>query len=211
MTLTQALIAYALAAGLLTVTPGLDTALILRTAAVEGPRRAAGAAIGISVGCLIWGAAAALGLGVLLAASHLAYNVRTWAGAAYLAYLGVKLLVRPRARFDAGAAAADGETAKAGGSWLVRGLTTNLLNPKIGVFYVSFLPQFVPTGAPTAPFIMLLAGLHVLMGLVWAGGLIAATQPLGRALRRPAVVRSLDRLTGVVFLGFAARLALDRR
>lgn len=209
MTLLQALIAFGLAAGLLTITPGLDTALILRTAAVEGPRRAAAAAVGIGIGCLTWGVAVALGLGALLAASQLAYTLLKWAGAAYLAYLGLKMLLRPRTRFDM--AATETAASPPGGSWLVRGLTTNLLNPKIGVFYVSFLPQFVPAGAPTAPFIVLLAALHVVIGLIWSGALIAATRPLGRALKRPDVVRALDRLTGAVFLGFAAKLAFSRR
>ncbi len=87
---------------------------------------------------------------------------------------------------------------------------TNLLNPKVGVFYVSFLPQFVPHGYSPAPFIVLLAAIHFVMGLVWAGGLIMATRPLRRWLERRAVVRWLDRLTGGVFLAFGARLAFDR-
>jgi threonine/homoserine/homoserine lactone efflux protein len=85
------------------------------------------------------------------------------------------------------------------------------LNPKIGVFYVSFLPQFVPAGVPAAPFIFLLAMIHVAMGLPWTAVLIGATAPLKRWLGRAAVVRWLDRATGAVFLGFGARLALERR
>ena len=89
VTVVQALLAFSVAAGLLTLTPGLDTALVLRAAAVEGPKRAALAAIGIGTGCLVWGAAAALGLGALLDASRLAFTVLKWAGAAYLVWLGV--------------------------------------------------------------------------------------------------------------------------
>ena len=208
MTVAQALIAFAVAAGLLTLAPGLDTALVLRAAAVEGPKRAALAAIGIGVGCLAWGAAAALGLAALLQASALAFTALKWAGAAYLVWLGLNMLLRPRARFEVTAAAPSGQGDAA---WLRRGLLTNLLNPKVGVFYVSFLPQFLPTGVAPAPFIFLLAGLHVVMGLVWFACLIAATQPIATALKRPAVVRWLDRATGVVFLGFGVRLALERR
>ncbi|THD53379.1 LysE family translocator [Phenylobacterium sp.] len=208
MTVLQALLAFSLAAGLLTITPGLDTALVLRAAAVEGPRRAALAAIGIGLGCLVWGAAAALGLAALLQASAMAFNVLKWGGAAYLVWLGFGMLLKPRDRFDVGAGAASGASPLA---WLHKGLLTNLLNPKIGVFYVSFLPQFLPKGVAPAPFIFLLAGLHVLMGLVWFAVLIAATRPIAKALKTPEVVRWLDRATGLVFLGFGARLAFERR
>jgi threonine/homoserine/homoserine lactone efflux protein len=208
VTLAQALAAYVVAAGLLTLTPGLDTALILRTAAAEGPKRAAFAQMGINTGCLIWGAAVALGLGALLDASQLAFTVLKWAGAAYLVWLGLNLILRPRERFDiAAVAATDGDDF----TWMRRGLLTNLLNPKIGVFYVSFLPQFLPEGVPARPFIFLLAVIHVVIGTCWSACLIAATQPIAAALKRPAVVRWLDRATGVVFLGFGVRLALERR
>ncbi|HXQ47334.1 MAG TPA: LysE family translocator [Caulobacteraceae bacterium] len=206
MTLTTALIAYLAAATLLTITPGLDTAIVLRTAAVEGPRRAALAALGVICGCLVWGVAVALGLGILLAASHSAYVILKWAGAAYLAWLGVNLLLKPRTAFDLAAPPAPG-----GGNWWLRGFLTNLLNPKVGVFYVSFLPQFVPSHIAPAPFIVLLAVIHAVLGALWFAGLIGATAPLKRWLQRTAVVRWLDRLTGVVFLGFGARLAFDRR
>jgi threonine/homoserine/homoserine lactone efflux protein len=208
VTVAQALIAYVLAAGLLTLTPGLDTAIVLRTAAAEGPKRAALAAGGVIAGCLIWGAAAALGLGALLAASQAAFTALKWAGAAYLLWLGLGLILRPRERFELA-----GETPRAGGdfAWLRRGLLTNLLNPKIGVFYISFLPQFLPPGVQPAPFIFLLAAIHAVLGLAWFACLIAATRPIAEVLRRAAVVRWLDRATGVVFLGFGLKLALDRR
>ena len=205
MSIEAALIAYLAAAGLLTITPGLDTALVLRTAAVEGRRRAALASLGIATGLLIWGLAVALGLGVLLAASQAAYTLLKWAGATYLAWLGASLILKPRSKFDVAAPARRGE------NWWARGLLTNLLNPKVGAFYVSFLPQFVPAGVPTAPFILLLAAIHVALGLFWCGGLILATAPLKRWLERRAVVRWLDRATGAVFIGFGARLALERR
>jgi threonine/homoserine/homoserine lactone efflux protein len=208
MTVVQALLAYLVAAGLLTVTPGLDTALVLRTAAVEGPKRAFLAALGISAGCLVWGAAVALGLGALLEASKLAFTAIRWVGAAYLVWLGLNLILRPRERFElaSGAARAGSDFA-----WMRRGLLTNLLNPKVGVFYISFLPQFLPTGVAAGPFIFLLAVIHVVIGTAWSCVLIGATQPIARILKRPAVVRWLDRATGLVFLGFGARLAFDRR
>ena len=205
MNLETALIAFVAAATLLTITPGVDTAMVLRTAAVEGPRTAALAGLGIICGCLAWGAAVALGLGVLLAASSLAYTVLKWAGAAYLAWLGIKLILKPRSQFDLDAAPMPR------GNWWVRGFVNNLLNPKIGVFYVSFLPQFVPAHLAAGPFILLLAAIHGVLGALWFAALIAATSPLKRWLARQAVVRWIDRITGAVFVGFGLRLALDRR
>ncbi len=203
------MIAFLAAAGLLTVTPGLDTAMVLRSATVEGRRSAILAAVGIGFGCLIWGASVALGLGALLTASALAFTLLKWAGAAYLLYLGVRLLLHPRRTLvvDTGSAPRNGGLP----SSLRRGLFTNLLNPKIGVFYVSFLPQFTPPGVPMAPYVFMLACIHVVMGLVWSGALIAATVPIGRYMARPGVVTVMDRLTGCVFIAFGARLALSRR
>src|SRR5450631_2138845 len=93
---TASLVAFTAAATLLTVTPGLDTALVLRTAAAEGARRAALAGVGIALGCFGWATAVALGLGALLAASELAYAVLRWIGAAYLVWIGYKMLRHPR-------------------------------------------------------------------------------------------------------------------
>ena len=98
MTVGQALLSFTLAAGLLTITPGLDTALVLRTAAVEGGKPAFLAGVGISFGCLLWGAAASFGLAALVAVSSLAYNVLRIVGAIYLSYLGIKLFIRAFAR-----------------------------------------------------------------------------------------------------------------
>jgi threonine/homoserine/homoserine lactone efflux protein len=219
MTLDASLIAFLVAAGLLTLTPGLDTALVLRTAASEGRRAALLAAAGIGLGCLIWGAAVALGIGALLTASPLAFTALKWAGAGYLLYLGAGLLWRPRGARTASASAPVRAAPPAmpppisGGhvSPLRRGLLTNLLNPKIGVFYVSFLPQFTPAGVATGPWVFMLACLHVGMSLAWFAALIAATAPIGRLLSRPSVVVTMDRLTGCVFIAFGARLALARR
>lgn len=208
MSITQSLVAFCVAAGLLTIAPGLDTALVLRTAAAEGPKGAALAGLGIVMGCVTWGAAVAFGLGALLAASELAFNVLKWVGALYLVWLGLNLLLKPRSRFDL--ELADRGPPPSSRSWLWRGYLTNLLNPKVGVFYVSFLPQFLPAHVPAGPFIFLLAVLHALMGLAWFALLITATRPIARALKRPAVVRRLDRLTGLVFLGFGVKLALVR-
>jgi len=206
--LEQSLIAFTLAAALMTVTPGLDTALVLRTATVEGPRRAFYAGLGICLGCLAWGAIVAMGLGVLLAASEFAYTILKYAGAAYLVWLGLKLIFSSRDKFGAGSEAGPRDAGAA--LWFRRGLLTNMLNPKVGVFYVSFLPQFVPEGANVTATTLLLAAIHAALGLAWFAALILATRPIATALRKPRTIRLLDRATGAVFLLFAGRLALSR-
>ena len=203
--LQQSIIAFTFAAALLTVTPGLDTALVLRTAAAEGGRRAFAAALGICLGCLAWGAVVAVGLGALLEASELAYRVLKWAGAAYLVYLGTRMILL--ARDEPHTAAAEAGRS----NWFLRGLLTNALNPKVGAFYVSFLPQFVPAGADVPSATLLLASIHAGLGLIWFLLLIGATRPLARALRTPGLVRTLDRLTGGVLIFFGLKLALSRQ
>jgi RhtB (resistance to homoserine/threonine) family protein len=206
--LASSLIAFTIAAALLTVTPGLDTALVLRTAAAEGARRALAASLGICLGCLVWGLVVALGLGILLEASELAYTILRWAGALYLLWLGVKLLHSKREDFGGdGAASAGAASARA---WFGRGLLTNILNPKVGIFYVSFLPQFIPAGSNVPVLTIVLAAIHSALGLIWFVLLILATRPIAAALRRPRVIRTLDRVTGGIFLLFGAKLALSR-
>jgi len=144
MTVGQALFSFTLAAGLLTITPGLDTTLVLRTGAVEGGKHAMLAGIGICFGCLLWGVAASFGLSALLAVSGFAYNVLRIAGAVYLGYLGIKLIVRAFTFTSSNIAVGpvlEGDQGRDNSLWLKRGLLTNLLNPKVGVFYLSFLPQ----------------------------------------------------------------------
>lgn len=206
MSVTDNLLAFTLAATVLTVTPGLDTALILRTAAVEGRSQALRAALGINAGCVLWGAAVAFGLGALIAVSELAYNLLKYCGAAYLAYLGFNMLIRPRRSL----AAAEPET-KASSNWFVKGMMGNLLNPKIGIFYVSFLPQFIPQGQSLITWTFGLVGIHVLLGLLWSMVLIGTTQSLATVLRKEQVIRWMDRTTGVIFVAFATRLAMSKQ
>ncbi|WFL76861.1 LysE family translocator [Altererythrobacter arenosus] len=204
---TEYLLAFSIAALLLTITPGLDTALVLRTAAVEGGRRALQAGLGIAAGCLGWGLIAAAGLGALLAASEAAYNVLRWIGALYLFYLGFKLLRAPAREF-ASDLPRQGDSSQ---GWFWRGFLTNMLNPKVGVFYVSFLPQFIPLGTNVFASSTVLALIHAVLGIGWFVALILATRPISRVLRRPTVTQWLDRITGLVFVGFGVRLLASHR
>jgi len=213
MTTPHALLAFLIASSLLTITPGLDTAPILRCAALAGPKRAAAAAAGICLGLLTWGFAASIGLGALLKASLLAYNILRIAGAAYLIFLGAKLIFRhsisPAAPHDAPSTATS--PLDSPHRWFLRGLLTNLLNPKVGIFYVTFLPLFIPARANVILFSLLLAGIHAFEGITWFAIIIAAVRPLGRWLRDTRVAKTLDRITGAIFVAFGLRLLLESR
>ncbi len=178
----------------------------MRTAAADGGKKAVQAALGIDVGCFIWGALVAFGLGALFAVSEMAYSILKWCGAGYLCWLGIQMLLRPRATFDTRV----GNEARASNSFL-RGLLGNVLNPKMGVFYVSFLPQFIPAGHSPMVWTFLLVAIHALIGTLWSLTLIVATRYASGVLKKPGVVKWMDRVTGGVFLLFAVKLALSKR
>ena len=220
MSVTVALLAFIAAGVVLIVTPGPDTALVLRAAAIGG-RRSAGVlahavgpgaytSAGICAGLLLWGLAAALGISAVLAASHTAYTALRVIGAAWLVWLGVSIFVRRPHRISPG----DGTVHIVDGgdpAWFWRGLLSNVTNPKVGVFFITFLPQFVPVGVAVAPWIALLVLIHVALSVVWLGLLIVATRSVGCLLQRPAVSRALDRITGAVLVGAGLRLAAEGR
>ena len=193
------ILAFVPIALLLTITPGTDTLLVLRTAGLVGRGAAVRAGLGIALGCLAWGTAVALGLGALIVANPVAFAWLRVAGAAYLAWIGIGLIARAATPEDAGV--------KPAARAFRQGLVTNLLNPKIGVFYLTLLPQFVPAGAPWSAGLVL-AGVHVALTLVWFAALIAATGAIAPRLARAATRRALDRLSGALFIALGARLAL---
>jgi len=206
--MTTTLFSFLFAITILTLTPGFDTALVLRSAVAQGAKRASVTALGITLGCLVWGVAVGFGLGALLLASEMAYNLLKWLGAAWLLWLGLKLLLKPRQT------AVDTQHPALQQGYLAcfsRGLLGNLLNPKVGIFYVSFLPQFIPAGASVALWCSLMALAHMLLGLIWNAVLIGGSHYFAGHLRKPRVLKVMDRLTGCVFIGFAAKLALSRR
>ncbi|MDH6110646.1 threonine/homoserine/homoserine lactone efflux protein [Kitasatospora sp. MAP12-15] len=211
MTLTTALWSFALVVGLLTLTPGLDSALILRTAALGRRRRAWGVVLGIQTGTLLWGALTSLGVTALLTASHLAYDALRVSGACYLLWMGARMLWNTRRRTPAEADPTDNvDGVDSADSWYGgwrQGTVTNLLNPKMGVFYVAVLPQFIPAGAPHFTTGVLLTCVHVLLGLLWSTVLVGFARALRVKLQRPAARRLLDRITGTAIVGFGLRLA----
>lgn len=203
------LIPYLIAITLLTLTPGLDTTLIIRTATLEGKSKAFQAAVGISFGCITWGLVVACGLGALLIASDLAFNILKWMGAAYLAWLGLNMILKPRSQIaDIQANNANLSTSQ---NWFIKGFLGNLLNPKVGIFYISFLPQFIPPQASAATWVIGLVMIHVVIGMLWSILLILAMQPLSGYLKQPKFVKYMDRITGSIFVLFALKLAFSKR
>jgi threonine/homoserine/homoserine lactone efflux protein len=194
---------------LLNVTPGPDLLYILARSLSQG--RAAGviSALGIGAGCLFHVFAAALGLSALMLALPHAYDVVRYAGAAYLVFLGVKALASRQGALEVRAL-------ERVSPWEIfrQGVLTNVLNPKVAVFFLAFLPQFAdPARGPIAPQILLLGGIFDLNGTLVCIAFALAASRLGAWLKeRLDVSRLLNRLTGGLFIALGLRLALlDRR
>jgi len=208
----SSLLGFAFFAALLTITPGLDTLLVLRVTGSGGRAAGVAAAAGIATGCLVWGTASAVGVTALLTASRLAFDALRIAGAAYLVWLGVRALWTVRRRPDEDRT--DAPALPAGQHWsrgraMRTGLTTNLLNPKVGAFYLSVLPQFLPDGVNPLAGSMALTAIHALEGMLWLSAVVLVVNRARTLLSRPSVRRRFEQLTGVVLVGFGIRLALD--
>ncbi|MBO3739997.1 LysE family translocator [Actinoplanes sp. NEAU-H7] len=207
--MTDAVLSFALLGALLTITPGLDTALVLRAAVTMGRGPAFATALGIGAGALAWGAAAAVGASALLAASSVGYTILRVAGAAYMIFLGVRMIAAALRRGGRSAETEAARSVPTFWSTFGRGFLTNLLNPKVGAFYLAVIPQFVPEGADPLATGLLLALVHDVEGLLWFAAIIMGAQAARGFLARRAVRRTVDAGTGAVLLGFGVRLGLS--
>ena len=201
----HALTSFALVAGLITIIPGLDTAVVLRSALVLGRKQAFATALGINTGALVWGAAAATGVSMLLTASHVAYTALRIVGAVYLVWMGVGMLRAARRGELTEAPDRVPETGLARA--FLRGAGTNLLNPKIGAFYIAVFPQFMPAHVSHLAMGLALAAVHDLLALVWFTVLILSAHRARAWFARRRVKRALDTVTGAVLVGFGVELA----
>jgi threonine/homoserine/homoserine lactone efflux protein len=207
---------FALAAALIVLLPGPDTLVMLRSLLRGGRSRGLATAGGILCGLTVWVTGAALGLSALLQASHIGYDVLRIAGAVYLIWLGVSSLALRRQREEpdpAGAAEAP-NTRGVGrrgllGTGFTAGLLTDLLNPKVGVFFVSFLPGFVPSGASVGWTTLLLGAIFITETGLYCGLLIVLASRVTAWMNRPRTRRRLDAVTGSVLIAFGLRLALE--
>lgn len=191
--------------------PGPDLLLVLRNSAIGGRHGGAATAAGTVTGLLVHATGAALGLSALLAASAEAFTVVKLIGAGYLLYMGVQSLRAAAARaHDVGAGPTGTAAEQLGRQAFRQGLLTNVLNPKIAAFFLAFLPQFVTPATSATAQTALLGAIFITMSVVWLAAVVRGASAASRLLSRDSVRRRLDAVAGVVFLGFAGRLALAR-
>ena len=198
---------FATAVFVLNATPGVDFLFTVSRTLQGGARAGVAAALGISTGCIVHALAAAFGLAALLALHPQAFMLIQWAGAAYLVWLGLGML-RQAWRNDATTAAAS-EPAAARSAWadFRTGILTNVLNPKVALFFLAFLPQFVPAGSPSKTLSFLLMGAwFVVQGTLFLLLLVALASRLSRLHASQATRRVLNAIGGALFIALALRL-----
>ncbi len=216
---TQDLWLFALTVLVLNATPGVDLMLTLTRTLQFGARAGVAAALGIAAGCVLHTLAAAFGLAALLAASSELFNIVKWAGALYLLWLAWGMLRSAWHRSDAVVpAAAVGSRAGAGGTaptlraTFRQGLLTNALNPKVALFFLALLPQFIRGDAPSKELAFLFLGAwFVVQGGVFLLLFVACVAPLRRWAVQPLALRALHAGGAALFVALAARLALTQR
>ncbi len=192
---------FAVAATLVVLLPGPDTLVVVRNLVKGGRRVALRTVLGVLSGLTVWVVTAVLGVSAVLRASHDAYVGLRVVGAAYLVYLGVRSL-----RWRDGHGAPSGRLLTTG---YTAGLLTDLLNPKVGVFFVTFLPGFVPHGYSLAWTSLLFGAIFVFLTGAYFAVLLTASRPVTRWMANSRVRRRMDRCTGLVLIGFGLRLALE--
>lgn len=196
---------FSAAAALIVLIPGPDTLVVLRSVVLRGRRQAALTAAGVLCGLLVWMAAAALGLTAVLRASQDGYLILRLAGAAYLLYIGVQAL---RSRV-LGQPVEAGPPRSIVGRGFRAGFMTDLLNPKVGVFFVTFFPAFIPRHAPVAAVTVGLGLIFVAETALYFALMLLFVQRLTGWLATERFRRRLNRATGVVLIGFGLRLAVE--
>jgi threonine/homoserine/homoserine lactone efflux protein len=201
------LLAFVAVSVAVVVIPGPDMALVARNVVRHGRSAGFATSFGVCTGILGWGLAAGFGVATLLATSATAFTALKLAGAAYLIYLGISTL---RAHDASGAVGAGGGSGLRPHRAYLQGLASALLNPKLGVFFLTLLPQFIGPGDPPAVRAVQLAVLFDLIGLVWLLTYSAMLGAVGAALNRPTPRRLVRWLTGTILVGLGARVALDR-
>jgi threonine/homoserine/homoserine lactone efflux protein len=204
-------VAFVAVATVVTLIPGADMALVARNVLAGGPRAGYLTSVGICAGLLVHALASAVGLSAILMTSAALFSAVKLAGAVYLVALGLASLRRAFAPVIATAAGGERATGIGVRHALGQGLASNLLNPKIAVFYLTLLPQFIRPGDSVLARSLLLAAIHMTIGLVWLFVYAYFLGWIGNALRRATVRRALEGATGVALVGLGARLAWERR
>lgn len=202
---------FVLACVILNITPGADTFYILTRSIAQGKRAGLLSVAGIMSGCVVHVLCAAFGLSLILSTSALAFCLVKWAGALYLIFLGIKALTGSHPAFSD----PQQPLAQKGELTLVyrQGVITNVLNPKVALFFLSFLPQFINADAATGPLpFLVLGGTFLFTGTVWCLVLTWMAARFTRSLRENERIGSyLQKASGIIFIGFGVKLALDSK
>jgi threonine/homoserine/homoserine lactone efflux protein len=200
----QTLVTFIPVAAALTITPGVATALVIRSALKGGRRAAFATTVGNSAGVLAWALAAAIGIAAIVAASVTAFTIVKIAGAVVLLIMGLHAVLT---KHEAPLA----DAAPQHRSAFRDGLVTSIANPKLAVFFVALFPQFVPDGAPVLPSALLMAATIVSFDLVWYSVLAYLVARARRAFVEGPWLTRAQRLTGAVLVALGVRLAFERR
>ena len=203
---------FVLSGWLLNLTPGPDVLYIVSSALRSGVRAGIAAALGITAGCFVHIVAAGLGGSALMATSAMAFSVLKWVGAAYLLYVGVRLLLsKAQDAIKIGAVSADSVTAGGLKSLFFRGFWTHALNPTVALFFLAFVPQFIAPGAahPTVAFLLLGVLFNLNAIPINIGYAVLAAWAAQRTAAIQRGMHWLDRLAGALFVGFGIKLALS--
>jgi threonine/homoserine/homoserine lactone efflux protein len=206
--------AFLLVATLLAVTPGADTLLVVRNVLGRGRRAGLATIGGIAAGCFVHAVLSAVGVSLILVRSAEAFQLLKWGGAAYLIFLGIQSVQGWWRPDDAGPATRPGGSDPTGARRLrsfLEGLLTNVLNPKVGLFYLAFLPQFIRSGDAVFARSLLLGALHVGIGVAWLS-LLSLSVVRIRPLVESRLWRArLEGASGAVLIALGVRLAAERR
>ena len=205
-------VVFAAAVFVLNATPGVDFLLTVSRTLQGGARAGVLAVAGINAGCVVHALAAAFGLAALLAVNPGAFKIIQWAGAAYLVWLGIGMLRQAgRAGADVAMVGSPSAAVRSGWADFRVGLLTNVLNPKVALFFLAFLPQFVPAASPSQTASFLLLGLwFVLQSSLFSLALVALAARLARLGSTGAPRRALNAAGGLLFIGLALRLLRER-
>ena len=206
-------LAFLPAALLLTITPGADTMLVIRSVFIRGPKRSLLTALGVNSGVIVHGCLSGLGLSIILVNSAAAYQTVKILGAAYLVWLGLlswKRFFSKDAPTDDQPGRFRKSAQKKDTAWTAfsEGFLTNLLNPKVAVFYLAFLPQFIGPNDPVLVKSILLAAIHNVMGFIWFSTIAFGLGRMGTLIARPGFRRVLEAISGTVLIGFGLKLVL---
>lgn len=201
---------FIIACILLIILPGPDTAIVTKNTIVNGQKGGFQTMVGSCAGLTVHTIAAVAGLSAIIVKSAVAFTVLKYVGAAYLCYLGIKTLMSLRAK-KTDAEELMTEIEAKGNSYFKQGLVTNITNPKVAVFFLTFLPQFLSKGAePFWPFLTM-GIIYIVLTFVWFALYVFLLNKIREFMKKPATQSVIESLTGAVLIGFGIKLALEKQ